>query len=115
MREQAMAAIDVDGIAAQILAQAKNAAGGTWTKIKKATPLYARGYAQALADIAQGVADGEISKKDAKMYAQNAELILVMSIANTSQIVLHEVQKLIDGVLGVLKSAINAKLPVPLL
>jgi|SRR5713101_6948310 len=110
-----MAIVDVSGIASQILKQASKLGGDTWTRIQKSAPIYVRGYAQALADIAEGVKKGEISESDGKMYAENAELLLVQGIANTSQIVLVEVQRLFASVLSVLKSSINAKLPVPIL
>lgn len=110
-----MTAIDVNGIAAKILQEANNVGGDTWTRIRKSAPLYVRGYAQALADIAEGVKEGGISPDDRQMYVDNAELLLVQGIANTSQIVLVEVQKFIDGVLSLAKGFINSKLPVPIL
>lgn len=110
-----MAGADIPGIVNQFIVQATATGGDTWTRIQKSTPLYAHAYAQNLADIAQGVAKGEITPQDAKMYTQNAQLILVQSIANTSHIVLFEVQSFIDGVLGIIKTAINSRLPVPLL
>jgi hypothetical protein len=102
-------------IADQIIGQAIQTGGATWMKIQKAAPLYIRGYAQTLAEIAKGVAKGEISKADAKMYVRNAHLLLVMGIANTAQVVLVQVQTFIDGVLKTLKTSINATLPFPLL
>jgi len=110
-----MAATDVKGIANQILAEARNSGGDTWTRIQKSAPLYFRGYAQALADIAEGVKKGEIESDEAKIYTANAQILLVQGITNTAHVILNEVQNLIDKVLGVLKSSINSKLPVPLL
>jgi hypothetical protein len=107
--------VNVGAIANQILAEATNLGGDTWNKIQKATPLYVKGYVQSLADIAAGVSKGEITKSDAKMFVKNATLMLVMGIANTSHIVLVEVQTFINAVLGILKTAINAALPVPVL
>ena len=108
-------AANVTSIANQILAEATKLGGDTWAKIQKSAPLYIKGYAQSLADIATGVLKGEITKKDSKMYAQNATLMLVMGIANTSHIVLVQVQAFFDTVLGILRTAINAALPVPVL
>lgn len=102
-------------IANQILAEAIKVGGATWTKIEKAAPLYVRGYAQSLIDIAEGVAAGEISKADAKMFVANAKLLLIMGIANTSHIILAQVQRFMDGVIKTLKTAINASLPVAIL
>ncbi|MER8652906.1 MULTISPECIES: hypothetical protein [unclassified Mesorhizobium] len=102
-------------LAKQILAQAAATGGETWGKIQKSAPLYVKSYAQSLVDIAAGVVAGEITKKDAKMYVQNAHLLLVMGIANTSHIILAQVQKFIDGVIATLKSAINAALPIAIL
>src|SRR3981189_721227 len=107
--------VDAKSIASQIISTATNQAGATWASIQKAAPSYIRGYAQNLADIAVGVEKGEITASDARMYAENAQLLLVMGIANTSQIVLSQVQALIDNVLNILKTSINAALPVKLL
>jgi len=107
--------MDVGALTGQILQQAATIGGETWDKIQKSTPLYAKAYVQSLADIAEGVVGGEITKKDAKMYVQNARLLLVMGIANTSHIVLSQVQKFMDGVIASLKTAINAALPIALL
>jgi hypothetical protein len=108
-------AVNVASIANQILAEAAKLGGDTWTKIQKSAPLYIKGYAQSLADIATGVFKGEITKEDSIMYAKNATLMLVMGIANTSHIVLVQVQAFFDTVLSILKTAINAALPVPVL
>jgi hypothetical protein len=110
-----MATIDVNGIAKQIILEAEKLGGDTWTRVQKAAPLYFRGYAQGLADIADGVRKGEITEEEAKIYAKNAQILLVQGITNTAQILLHQVQVFVDKILGVLKGAINSKLPVPLL
>jgi hypothetical protein len=107
--------MSASGIADVIIGEAVKIGGGTWTKIQKAAPLYIRGYAQTLANIAAGVARGEISKKDAAMYVRNARLLLVMGIANTSHIVLVQVQTFIDNVIKAVKASINGMLPVAIL
>ena len=107
--------MDAAGLANLILTEAIKTGGSTWTKIQKSAPLYVRGYARTLIDIAEGVAAGEITKKDAAMYVTNAGLLLVMGIANTSQIVLTQVQSFMDAVLAALKTAINGALPVAIL
>lgn len=104
-----------EAIASQILAEAIKVGGATWTKIEKTAPLYVRGYARSLEDIAAGVVSGEISKADARMFVANAKLLLVMGIANTSQIILAQVQSFMNGVIKTLKTAINASLPVAIL
>src|SRR5262249_39582903 len=108
-------ATDVDSIVKAILSEGAKQGGNTWDAIRKSAPLYVKAYAQNLADIAEGVAAEQISKKDAKMYVKNAKLLLVMGIANTSEIVLHSVQVFVDGVISILKGVINAKLPIPIL
>ena len=110
-----MAGVDVNGIVKLIIDEAISTGGDTWNRIKKSMPLYTRGYAQNLADIAEGVASGEISAWDGAMYTQNAELILIMAVANTAQVIYFKVQQFINKVLSILKGAINSKLPVPLL
>ena len=110
-----MPKINTNAIADQIIAEAAKQGGETWKRIQKSAPLYFRGFAQALTDIALGVVKGEISTADAKIYTKNAQLMLVMSIANTSQIILYQVQSLIDTVLGILRTSINAALPVAIL
>jgi hypothetical protein len=110
-----MAGVNVEAIVKQIIDQASKQGGDTWTRVKKSAPLYIRGYAQNLADIAAGVSKGEISTSDAKMYVQNAHLLLAMGIANTSHIMLYEVQLFIDSVLAIVKTAINGALPVAVL
>jgi len=102
-------------IASSILTEAAHLGGETWVKISKATKIYTRGYAQSLIDIAAGVAKGEISVADGKIYARNARFLLSQLIANVSQIVLHEVQNFLNKVLGIIKDAINAALGIALL
>ena len=107
--------MSLSGIGDVIIGEAVKIGGGTWTNIQKAAPLYIRGYAQTLANIAAGVARDEISKKDAAMYVRNARLLLVMGIANTSHIVLVQVQTFIDNVIKAVKASINGMLPVAIL
>lgn len=110
-----MATVDVSGIVAQLVGEATKTGGDTWKRIQKSAPLYFRGYAQGLADIADGVLAGEITPAEAKIYTQNAHLLLVQGIANTSHVVLFQVQTFVNKVLDVLKTSINAALPVKLL
>jgi hypothetical protein len=42
-------------------------------------------------------------------------MLLAMGIANTTEISLNAVQQFFNGVIGILKTAINAKLPVAIL
>jgi hypothetical protein len=98
-----------------ILAKAAQVPGDTWSKIEQATKLYINGYSQNLLDIAQGVVDGDITPDEGKLNATNAQLLLEMGIANTTEIVLNEVQQFINNVIGILKTAINSKLPVAIL
>jgi len=98
-----------------IFARAATVPGDTWDKIKQASKLYTTGYAQNLIDIAQGVKDGDIPLEEGKMNTINAELLLAMGIANTQEITLNEVQKFFNDVIGILKTAINSKLPIPIL
>jgi hypothetical protein len=110
-----MPAVDVTGIGNLIIQEAIRRAGATWISIQKAAPLYIKGYAQALADIAAGVVRKDITKKDAAMYVRNARLLLVMGIANTTQTVLVQVQTFMDNVLKAVKTSINGALPVAIL
>ena len=109
------AEMSVSELVDQILAQAAAVGGETWVKIRKSAPLYVKGYVQSLVDISDGVANDEMTKKDGKMYAQNARLLLDMGIANTSHIILIQVQKFMDGVIAALKATINGALRVPIL
>ena len=110
-----MSTVDLASIANQIISQATTIGGETWTKIQKSSPLYIRGFSQNLLDIAAGVLADEITKADAKLYLQNARLLLVQGIANTAQIMLVQVQKFIDSVLNIVKGAINTSLKVAIL
>ena len=110
-----MPSIDVTGIGNLIIQEAIRRGGNTWIGIQKAAPLYIRGYVQTLANIAAGVARAEITKKDAAMYVRNAHLLLVMGIANTTQIVMVQVQSFIDSVLKAVKPSINGALPIAIL
>jgi hypothetical protein len=98
-----------------ILGEAAKVPGDTWGKIEQATKLYINGYSQNLLDIAQGVVEGDLTSDEGKMNAINAQLLLEMGIANTTEIVLNEVQQFINNVIGILKAAINSKLPIPIL
>jgi hypothetical protein len=95
------------GIGSLITQEAVRRGGSTWNSIQQAAPLYIRGYAQTLVEIAKGVARGEISNAKAKMYVRNAHLLLVMGIANVAQIVLVQVQAV--------RTSINGMLPIAVL
>lgn len=110
--------MSVDAIADEILAAAIGIGGETWQKVKKSAPIFVKAYAQSLVDIAAGVAQGPvtgISKADGKIFADNAKLLLVMGIANTNQILFAQVQKFINQVISIAKSAVNARLPIAIL
>jgi ATP-dependent helicase YprA (DUF1998 family) len=110
-----MAKVDVEAIAKTILSQAVKEGGNTWTAIQKALPLYAKGYAQTIAEIAAGRAANEITADDAKMYADSARLLLEMAVANTAQVTLNAVQVFLNGVIDTVKGAINKSLPIAIL
>lgn len=107
--------VDVDAIVKQILNAAAASGDHVWQGMKHGAPLYVKAYAQTIADIAKAVADGEMTKEQGEDHAQTAQLLLVQGIAFTSQVILSEAQKFIDGIIDTLKSAINAKLPVAVL
>ena len=107
--------MDANAITDAIVSAAAQVAGDTWQKIRQSAPIYVRGFAQALVDIAAGVLRGEISRTDGKMYAQNARLMLVQGIANTAQILLVQVQKLMDSVFNTVRTGINGALKVAIL
>jgi hypothetical protein len=102
-------------LAKTILSQAATIGGGTWQKIEKAADIYVRGYAQTLVEIAKAAAAGDITGAEAKQYARNAKILLVMGITNMTQIVLHQVQSFINGVINTVKAQINAALPFAVL
>lgn len=104
-----------DDIAKLIIARAAQVPGNTWDKIKQGAKLYTTGYAQNLIDIAQALADGDIGPDEAKMNAENAELLLAMGVANAQEVTLNEVQNFFNDVIGILKTAINSKLPIAVL
>jgi hypothetical protein len=108
-------AVDVHAIAQQIISQAVEIGGDTWQRIRQSAPFFVEGYAQVVAKTSLGVAKGEIGKADGRMIVQNARLLLAQGIANTSQIILSQVQKFLDGVLAIVKGSINAALPFPIL
>lgn len=102
--------MSVNTIAAEILSAAAEIGGETWDKIKKSAPIFVGAYAQALVDIAAGVAVGGkegFSRSEGRMYEQNARLLLVMGLANTNHILLVQAQKLIDVALKIARTAIN--------
>ena len=104
-----------DDVAKIILGKAARAPGTIWGKIEPATKLYVRGYAQNLVDIAQGVKDGDITPEEAKLNVENAGALLDMAVANMAHVTLYEVQKFFDDVLTLVRSTVNAKLPIPVL
>lgn len=110
-----MANAGVDAIAKTILSQAVKEGGDTWTAIQKALPLYAKGYAQTLVEIAAGRVADEITADDATMYADSAKLLLYMAVANTAQVTLNAVQVFLNGVIDTVKDAINKSLPIAIL
>jgi hypothetical protein len=107
--------INADAIARDILGQARKIGGETWKKIEKSAPFYVNGYAQVVTATAREVAAGGLSKSDGRMIVSNAKLLLSQGIANTSLIILSQVQKFINAVIGILKTQINAALPFPIL
>lgn len=108
-------ALNVDELVEAILAEGAKIGGTIWERVRKALPLYAKGYATALLDIAAGVSRGEITKSDARMYVKDAHLLLVMGMAHTCQITLVQAQKFFNAVIAALKTSINTALPIPLL
>ncbi|MBL8583653.1 MAG: hypothetical protein JNL61_15705 [Rhizobiaceae bacterium] len=110
--------MSLDAVAREILNAAAEIGGETWVKIRKSAPIFVRAYAQSLLDIAAGVALGPkdgISKSDAKIFIQNARLLLIMGIANTNQILLVQAQKFIDRAIAAARAAVNKALPISLL
>lgn len=110
--------MSMQAVAGEILASAVAVGGETWNKIRKSAPIFIKAYAQSLVDIAEAVALGPeegISRKDARIFLQNARLLLVMGIANTNQILLVQAQKFIDKVIGIARAAINSALPIAIL
>lgn len=108
-------AININSIANSILAEAARIGGDTWTSIKKSAPVYVKGYVQSIVQISAGVRSGEISRAEARIYVENSKLLLAQAIANTAHILLVQVQRLINAVIGALKTAINGVLPVAVL
>jgi hypothetical protein len=102
-------------IAKEILAGAAGKGGKVWVQIEKSTTFHVRAYSTLLVDVAAGVAAGDITKKEGKMLVENGRFLLFMGIANTTHVLLTEVQSFLNSVLSALKGAINARLPIPLL
>ena len=98
-----------------ILAEAASTGKSIWTKIESAMRLYVGGYVKNLADIARGLAAGDITKSGAKNNVINANFLFAQAVSNMSQILLVETQKLINKVIGLLKNAINSALPIAIL
>lgn len=107
--------MNAKSIAAAIVEAAASIGGDTWGQIRKSAPIFIRGYAQAIADIAAGVSRGDFSKHEARMYEQNARLLLVMGIANTNHILLFQAQRVIDEALKIVRTAINDGIGIALI
>lgn len=106
--------MNAKSVATAILKAAASIGSETWSKIQQSAPIFIRGYAQALADIAAGVSHGDFTEDEARMYEQNARLLLVMGIANTNHILLVEAQKLIDEALNIVREAVNKSVGIVL-
>lgn len=108
-------AVNVDALAKQILTQAISTGGEIWTRIKTAAPIYVKGYAKVIVDIASGVTKGGITPADGKLFARNALLILIQGITYACQVTYVQVERFINRVIEALKGTVNAALPIPLL
>jgi virulence-associated protein VapD len=107
--------INIQSLGTQILSAAEKTGGDTWAKIQQASRLYVNGYVQALADISQAIASGDISKKEGTTYAKNAAFMFEMQIANVTEVTLNQIQTFMNSVMKLAKGAINKALPIPIL
>jgi hypothetical protein len=99
----------------EILTSASALGGATWKKIENATRFYVRGFAQSIEEIARGVATGDISQSDAKLYARNALFGFAQMVADVSQIIYYAVETFLNKVIDSVKGLINRSLPVAIL
>lgn len=107
--------MSADGIASAIVGAAAGAGGKVWPKIRKASRIYAQGYAQALIDTAEAVASGDMTEEEGKNSARAASFFYYMMIAQATQVTLVAIQQFFDTVIALVKGQINAALPFPLL
>ena len=108
------ATVDPKALGKELLTAGAQIGGDTWKKIEGAMRMYAQGYAQSLPDVARAAASGDITPKDAKIYASNATLSFGQVIANVTQAILNAVQTFIKKVIGLVKDLINKNLPFPI-
>jgi hypothetical protein len=105
----------VSSIGSAIIAEAGKVGGQLWSDIQKASRLYVKGYAQALIDIARGVAMGDMTSEEGVNSARAASFFFYMMVAQATQATLNAIQKFFDAVIGTIKGSINAALPFPVL
>jgi hypothetical protein len=111
-------AIDANKIGKDLIAAAAQVAKDSWKDIEKSAKIFLRAYAQSIADIAKGIAQGPekgISAGDGKVLAESAKVFLVMAMASLEHQTLVTAQRLVDATIAIVKDAINGAIGVDLL
>jgi hypothetical protein len=107
--------ISVNDVVAIMLKQAQQTAGNAWNTAGPVIKSEFKNFGQQLAQVAAGLASGELTEQDAKDFVAAIRNNMVATIALAVNIGQAAVQQIINAALTAAKDAINAFVKFPLI
>jgi hypothetical protein len=107
--------ISVNDIVKIMLQQAETTAGNAWTTAGPAITTEFKNFGQQLAQIAAGLATGELTQDDAKDFVAAIRNNMAAAIAMVVNIAQAALLQIINAALAAAKDAINAFVKFPLI
>ena len=107
--------ISVNDIVKIMVTQARTSAGQAWQTAGPIIEREIKEFGQELAEIAAGVAAGELTQDDARGFVTALGNTMVGAIAAAVNIAKAAVQQIINAALSAAKDAINAFVKFPLI
>src|SRR4051812_6340350 len=99
--------ISVNDVVAIMLKQAQQTAGNAWNTARPVIESEFKNFGQQLAQVAAGLASGELTEQDAKDFVAAIRNNMVATIALAVNIGQAAVQQIINAALTAAKDAIN--------
>lgn len=101
-------ALDPQKLAQDMLAGAAATAQGAWTQIQQSATIELQSLAHTLALIVEGTLAGDLSQDMAARHFQTARFHVIATIAMLTELVQAAVEKIVNGALAAIKSAVNS-------
>ena len=99
--------MNVDTLAADMIASASNSIGASWKSIQEVAVHEFRMLATRIVNIATALASGEMKKSTASILFRSAKSQIVAVLALVSTMMAVATQKAVNAALAVVKSAVN--------